>query len=309
MLFAYDLRNEPEVAWNTPVMRRRWNVWLEARYATAERAAEAWGVDPGTIRWGDEPPPEPGDAPNDRRLLDYQHLREEVADEWTRRQAAAIKAADPDALVTVGLIQWSVPALLPSVRHYSAFRPVRQAKLLDFLNVHFYPLESGFYDYSSPEAEQRNLAYLECVVREVAAAGKPVVVGEFGWYGGGQLTINQGRHPPATEEQQARWCVSLIRATKGLASGWLNWGLYDQPQARDVSQLTGLLTSDGRVKAWGRDFQTLSTRIAAQAPPARQLGPRPAIDWDRVITSTVAGHEHRAEYLKAFLADEANGPR
>jgi len=304
VLFAYDLLNEPSVPWDTPAMRKKWNQWLESRYGTAQKAAAAWGVKPEEIPWGDQPPPPANDAPGDRRLLDYQHFREEMADAWTRRQVAAIKAADPEALVTVGMIQWSVPALLPGVQHYAAFRPDRQARLLDFLEIHFYPLAAGFYDYTRPEDENRNLAYLESVVREVAAPGRPVVVAEFGWYGGGKLSIDGGAHPAAGEEPQARWCRRAVETTRGLATGWLNWGFYDHPEARDVSQLTGLLTVEGKPKAWAREFRTLATALAGQNMAPARPGPRPTLDWDRAITSLKAGQQFREEYLKAFQASK-----
>jgi hypothetical protein len=300
VLFAYDLLNEPSVAWDTPAMRAKWNRWLETEYGSAEKAAGAWEVKPESIRWGDQAPPPAEEAPGDRQLLDYQHFREAVADEWTRRQAAAIRSADPEALVTVGLIQWSVPALLPGVRHYSAFRPERQAKLLDFMEIHFYPLARGFFDYTQAEDEERNLAYLESVVREVAATGRPVVVAEFGWYGGGKLTINRGAHPAADEEDQARWCRRAVETSEGLATGWLNWGFYDTPDARDVSQLTGLLTVEGKPKAWAREFQTLAQGFAGKSIAPAQLGPRPALDWDRLITSPQTGRQFRQQYYEAF---------
>lgn len=302
VLFAYDLLNEPQVGWDNPPLRAKWNRWLADRYGSAAKAAEAWRVEPERLAWGNQPPPPAKDAPGDRQLLDYQHFREEIADTWTRRQVAAIKAGDPDALVTVGLIQWSVPALLPGVQHYAAFRPARQAPLLDFLEIHFYPLAKGFLDYTRPEDEERNLAYLESVVREVAAAGRPVVVAEFGWYGGGQLTIDGGRHPAADEAAQARWCRQAIETTAGLAVGWLNWGFYDHPEARDVTQLTGLLTVDGKPKAWGREFQRLAGQLAGQTLPPAPLGPRPPLDWDRCVTSTHAGREFREAYEQAFRA-------
>ena len=302
VLFAYDLRNEPEVQWDTPALRTRWNAWLQTHYGTAEKAAQAWGLAPADLRWGRQPPPAGRDALGNRQLLDYQHFRESVAVEWTRRQAAAIKAADPQALVTVGLIQWSVPALLPGVRYYAAFRPRQQARFLDFLEIHFYPLESGFFAYQNEEAEQRNLAYLESVVREVAAAGKPVVVAEFGWYGGGKLHIDQGSHPAATEDQQARWCRRLVETTQGLACGWLNWGFYDHPEAKDVSELTGLLTVDGKSKAWGREFHRLTRGLAGRALLPARLGPRPTLDWDRCVLSTQAGKQFRDDYYRAFQA-------
>lgn len=306
VIFAYDLRNEPQVAWETPPMRDGWNGWLAARYGSRDAQATAWGVPAETIGWGRQSAPDPktGSA---HALVDYQSYREEVADEWTRRQVAAIRRADPDAMVTVGLIQWSVPALLPGVRHYAAFRPERQAKLLDFLEIHFYPLADGFYHYASQEAEDRNLAYLESVVREAAAPGKPVVIGEFGWYGGGRLTIG-GDHPAATEAQQARWCRQVVETTRGWACGWLNWGFYDQPEARDVSQLTGLVTADGTTKAWGEEFSRLAAEWSARRIPPPPAVVRPALDWRRATIDLDAGRQFREEYLRAFL-DQRPGQR
>jgi Beta-galactosidase len=300
VIFAYDLRNEPEVAWNTAVLREKWNRWLERKYGAAAEVAKAWGTPDRDLRLGELPMPEAKDNPRSRELLDYQLFREAIADEWTARQVLAIKTNDPNALVTVGLIQWSVPTLLPRVSQYAAFRPQRQAQFLDFLEVHFYPLEHGFYEYRSAEDEARNLAYLESVVSEVAKAGKPVVVGEFGWYGGGKLTINQGKHPPATEEQQARWCQRVIETTRGLAVGWLNWGFYDHLQAGDVSQLTGLLTVDGWLKAWGQEFKMLPTCLLPQPGRTVQLPDRPPLDWDLCITSAAAGNQFRNDYFRAY---------
>ncbi|MBN2508496.1 MAG: beta-galactosidase [Verrucomicrobia bacterium] len=305
-IFAYDLLNEPAVRWDTPAMRVQWNQWLDRKYGSVETLRQAWGeptTSPSPARFADVPVPPAQDAPGSRRLLDFQHFREDIADAWTRRQAAAIKAADPRALVTVGLIQWSVPALLPGVQHYAAFNPARQARWLDFMEIHFYPLANGFYEYRGDADETANLAYLESVVRAVAAPGKPVVVAEFGWHGGGQLTIDRGRHPPSTEAQQARWCRRVVEVTSGLATGWLNWGLYDHPEARDVTQFTGLLTATGSVKAWGRDFQSLATRFAATPPAPRPLATRPALDWDACLTSSAAAKDYRDRYAAAFKAD------
>jgi len=300
VIFAYDLLNEPEVRWDTAPMREKWNRWLQKKYGTVEKLAQAWNVTNRTFSLGGVSVPPPKDAPGNRELLDYQHFREHIADEWTRRQVGAIKAADPRALVTVGFIQWSVPALLPGLQHYAAFRPERQSPLLDFLEIHFYPLAKGFYEYAGVEEETRNLAYLESVVREVARPGKPVVIAEFGWYGGGKPTIDQGRHPFASEAQQAQWCRRAVETTTGLATGWLNWGFFDHPGARDVTEFIGLLTSDGKLKGWGREFQELAARFKAKAIPPAKLGERPALDWDQCLTSLAAGNEFRRQYLESF---------
>jgi hypothetical protein len=302
VIFAYDLRNEPEVGWNTNMLPR-WNDWLRKKYSSQEKLVLAWGSTK-ECALGSVPIPPPKDALKNHRLLDFQSFREELADEWTRRQVAAIKSVDPAALVTVGLIQWSVPSLLPAgARHYAAFRPARQAKYLDFLEIHFYPLENGAYEYRDEQDESANLAYLEGVVREAARPGKPVVLAEFGWYGGGKPNFDKGMHPAATEVQQARYCRRVIEVSKGFAVGWLNWGFYDQPEAGDCSQLTGLVKADGTVKEWGKIFQTLARGMDGEQIPSAKTGPRPELDWDACVTSAKAGSDFRQHYLQAFLAE------
>ena len=182
------------------------------------------------------------------------------------QQARAIHAADPDALVTVGLLQWSIPAQRINIDQYTGFRPSVIAKHLDFLELHFYPLVEGVYNYGGPAAEIANLAVLEAMARECAKPGLPLVIAEYGWYGGGPLTP---KGKPATEEQQAQWCRHLLEVTSPMACGWLNWGMYDHPQAKDVSKFTGLFTVDGKEKAWGRTFHDLAQRFRANPPAMR----------------------------------------
>jgi len=309
-IFAYDLLNEPAVRWDTPPMRRQWAEWVIRRYGSAAGAARAWGVAEETLAGGIAIP-KAEDKPVDPMLLDYQRFREDIADRWTRRQAEAIRAADRDALVTVGFIQWSVPAVLPRADVYSGFRPQRQAQYLDFLEIHFYPLAGGAYQYDGAERESLNLAYLEAVVRETALPGKPVVIAEFGWYGGGTFPMGGRQSREASEEDQAGWCEKLIRTTAPLACGWLNWGFYDHPGARDVSVRTGLLMEDGREKAWGRKFRLLAAEYQAHRAAGAAAVERPALPWDRCITSPRAAGEFLQEYAKVFrqATDSGGKPR
>jgi hypothetical protein len=301
VIFAYDLLNEPEIRWDTPPMRAKWNRWLEKKYGDAAKVAQAWGGTNQSLASGSIPIPPREDCASCARLLDFQRFREDLADEWTRRQVAAIKASDPQALATVGLIQWSVPTLLAAAWQYSAFRPERTARLVDFMEVHFYPLASGFYEYA-PDDEPKNLAYLDSVVREVARCGKPVVIAEFGWYGGGKPTF--ANHAFASEEQQARWCGRLVRSTAGLACGWLNWGFHDHPGAKDCTEFSGLLTADGKVKAWGNEFKGLSAGYGQRKLVPPPLNPRPAMAWDLCITSAAEGMNFRQRYLEAWKTNQ-----
>jgi hypothetical protein len=190
--------------------------------------------------------------------------------------------------------------VLPRVGHYSGFHPRRQAPLVDFLSVHFYPLAEGAYQYRDAADEEKNLAYLHSVVREVAAPGKPVVIGEFGWHGGGKPTFDNGRQPAATEEQQAQWCRKLVETTRPLACRWLNWGFYDQPEAGDVSQMTGLLKSDGTPKAWGREFKKIAANATTNPPKFAPEPGAPALPWDDCMVDLQAAAKFRAENLDWF---------
>lgn len=302
VIFAYDLKNEPEVGWKNETLQAKWPAWLRSRYPDELSAAKAWNL---TNKLSFQTPPLPGDSSvlKNPLLLDYQQFREDLADEWTRKQAAAIKAADPTALVTVGLIQWSVPALLPAgPRHYSAFNPRRQAAFLDFLEIHFYPLENGLLQYRDAQELNANLAYLESVVREVASAGRPVVLAEFGWYGGGQPTFNRNLRP-ATEAQHAEYCRRVLEVSEGFVVGWLNWGFYDHPGANDCSELTGLLTIGGHAKEWGNSFERWAFEHAGKTVPVHKLGTRPDMDWPACVTSRQAEDEFRRFYLQSFGGD------
>jgi endo-1,4-beta-mannosidase len=301
VIFAYDLKNEPELAWESPALQTRWNEWVRKKYPTEEAVQSAWKTS-AAMALTNVAVPSDKDALRAKHLLDYQDFRESVADEWTRRQAVAIRKVDPGALVTVGLIQWSVPAVLPgSVRYYSAFRPERQAKFLDFMEIHFYPLANGAFEYRRPEDKVANLAYAESIISEVARYGKPVVLAEFGWYGGGKPKFDAGKHPAATEAQHADYCRSLIETTAGFTTGWLNWGFYDQPEATDCSELTGLMTADGSLKMWGTAFHELTQRSERLHHSTKQ-GQRPTMDWEACITSTAAARDFQRAYLQAFQA-------
>jgi len=297
IIFAYDLLNEPGVYWDSFHIKKRWASYLRTKYKTQLDLARAWNCDPQKINWEDLKIPDLTD--NKTVLLEYQQFRENIATEWVKRQTQVIHSVDSNALVTVGLIQWSVPVILPGVQHYSGFNPRKIAPYVDFMEIHFYPLATGFYEYQSHEDLTLNLAYAYSLVQECALAKKPVVIAEFGWYGGGRLTIDQGKHRPASEVDQASWCKSIIRTTYPVAIGWLNWGLYDHPEAKDVSQLTGLLTVDGKIKAWGYAFKELSQSINAKFGYVKNFN-HEALDWSNALVNPGFGREHLNKYSERF---------
>jgi hypothetical protein len=260
-----------------------------------------WATKEQTVKWNDwrttrgqvvVPVPEKDSEPSEI-VADYQRFRESVAETWVARQFKAIKAADPEALVTVGLIQWSVPGQPVHLDQYAGFRPELIATHLDFLSLHFYPLAKGVYKYDGVEALDANMAVLESMVRECAKPGKPVVIGEFGWYGGGPLDVGG---EPASQMEQALYGKRFVEVTASMVSGWFNWGLYDVPDATDVSRLTGLLTVDGQKKVWGDAYAPLITRTLAPSV----IPSRPNLPWETATMDKAAASRFQGEYLKAF---------
>ena len=155
---------------------------------------------------GEAPVPAAKNAEMDPLLLEYQQFRESLADEWTRRQAEAIKSVDPKALVTVGNIQWAIPIAIGSPNRYAGFRPLRQAKYLDFMEFHFYPLAHGPLNCADQKQFRINLAYANILAR-VQPAGEGCRAGRNGMVRGREVS---GSDILNSQQDQARWCEALF---------------------------------------------------------------------------------------------------
>ncbi len=290
VILAWDLLNEPSVAWDTPAMRPKWNAWLRASYGIIEHTALVWGRPIEEVGEFDEVQPPPQDpAPNDRRLLDYQRFRESLADAWTSRHVGAIRSVDRNHLVTVGHIQWSVPLMLPTVWHYSGFDMRQNARHVDFVTIHFYPINPP-RPCDTPEGFDANLAYLQGILH-ACVAGKPVMLGEFGWYGGGPIGRDLPAQPP---EHQLAWCEQLLTLTHGRLCGWLNWAMADTPTSTDLTRWSGVWTEDLRLKPWGGRYSAFAQDATREPAPER---PWPeavtGVRWDRHRLLTDPGASRR----------------
>jgi hypothetical protein len=309
-ILAYDLLNEPAVGWDTPAMTRKWNEWLGREYGSVEKTAAAWRLSVEKIgAWGAIPPPPPVPVLNDQRLFDYQRFRESVGDEWTRRHAEAIRAADRNHLVTVGHIQWAVPIYVPGVQHYAGFDMKSNARYVDFVTVHFYPLDPP-NPAEKPEGVEVNAAYLEALLY-MCSVGKPLMIGEFNWYGGGGLNVEGAwRLPERPVEHQAEWCRKLLEVSRGRTCGWLNWAFADTPTSLDVTRWSGLWTQDLQLKPWGRVFGEFAREMVRHPQGRREF---PAylreFQFDRraMLTWPETGTEYR-KTLRKMRAGAASRP-
>lgn len=299
-IFAWDLLNEPHLPWFVKQWSPKWHAWLHATYADRKALASAWGDElTDADQWGNVAVPQDRSDTGNPRLRDWQRFREHLADEWVRRQVEAIRRADPTHLVTVGYIQWSYPLIRSgNPGRYAAFNPQRQARWLDFITIHFYPTLGG--PFQSQQNWRGNISYLQAVLA-YCHAGKPVVLGEFGWYGGGAPQ----QHPHLSEEQQAQWIGEEIEATRSLADGWLSWPFADTPSSGDISLYAGLVKPDLTLKAWGRKFKALAANLPELKKPAVKA---PAMVFAEALTADEdrLKKEHQA-YTKAI--HEAMGGR
>jgi hypothetical protein len=162
-VFCYDLMNEPVV----PGGRRNGADWL------GPPLGEFHYVQVITLDQKERPRPQ-------------------IARAWVEFLAKAIRRVDPNHLITVGMVDWSLDR--PGLS--SGFVPAAVAPALDFLCVHLYPKASKLDEAID-------------VLKGFAAAGKPVVIEET--------------FPLSCGAEEFRQFLEL---TKPYAAGWIGfyWG-------------------------------------------------------------------------------------
>jgi len=276
-IFAWDLLNEPHLPWFVEQWRPQWNAWLQKTYGNWESLKASWGDELSEEeRWGEVAVAKNQPDPANPRLRDWQLFREHLADQWVRRQVEAIRNADPAHLITIGYIQWSYPLIRQgNPSRYSAFNPHRQARWLDFVTIHFYPTLGNPFGSEGNWGE--NLSYLQAVLA-YCHTSKPVVLGEYGWYGGGAPQ----NHPYLSEDEQARLLSAEIEASRPLTDGWLSWPFADSPESTDISLFAGLVKADLTMKSWGRKFSTLAENL----PQLKRSAPNlPEFNFPNFLTA------------------------
>ena len=156
---------------------------------------------------------------------------------WLAPQVAAVRAADPGRLITVG---WSDPLL--------AGLPANQA--LDIHAINRYPRD----------ASPRQLEFQLTIVNGLRAAfpGKPVFLSEFG-YATSDLDPAQ-----AAICESAAWLRAYELGLAG-AGKWMAWDLPPGPNPRERS--FGLFDAGGAPKPSALALPALSGRLAPGRPP------------------------------------------
>ena len=247
-ILSWDLLNEPALYWpefNAAVLNR-WQSFV--RQVTGKAVSDR--LPAYTV------------GKQDRDIwCVYLRFQESLAEDWVYGQVSALREAGARQMVSVGLVQWSVPVFLPRGVSYPCFNPRLIAPFLDYMSVHFYPM------LSQPDLDREidlQRAYLQAVVRGAHIEGKPLILEEFGWKGG-KLVPNETTVWP--QAQQTCWGETVLSATRNVCSGWLNWAFADAaaPNA-DLSAASGLWTEDEDMKQWGSVFSKHAAHLKASPP-------------------------------------------
>ena len=292
-LLAYELHNEPFSPWkSTPALRERWTLWRD-QFSPGSAAELPSPTEPLLNDWS----------------LDLQRFREHVSREYVARMVGAIREQDATHLITIGLHQKSAPFDWYPPDPYTAFNPHQLGKLVDYTSVHFYPhhtFHPNLYrdPYETPEGMAETLWHARAVLRYMHSAGKPVVLEECGWYGGGSVLLANREQQERTQADQADWCRRLVEGTRGDVCGWLFWPYRDTPSSLDSSRCSGLFDPEGRPKEWGREFARLAPAVTGAIPardPGTTLLPVP---WEDLVTRPESVKAFRARYLAAFRSGE-----
>ena len=288
-VFAYELQNEPYAPWKPTAAIN--GLWADWRLAHAPDAPETF--------------PPPPTRPHETWLASVQRFREDLATDYVRRMTTAIRETDDTHLITIGMHQKSVPFDWYPPDAYAAFNPHRMAEYLDYTSIHYYPHHNWHPNLyrdpcETPEGMRETLWHGRAVCRYLHVPGRPVVMEECGWYGGGSVLIGNREQPWRSEEEQTAWCTGLVEATRGDVCGWLFWPYRDTPSASDFSRCSGLYAADGRLKDWGRAFTRLAPELTASVPARANGTAALPLSWTSLVTQPEAVKSFRTAYLDLF---------
>jgi hypothetical protein len=274
-IWAWDLRNEL-LYWNRPhmaspgspdearidaMLKDRWPQWLETKYGTVAAMNRAYGTSYSTF--GDAP----GsigfvEKPFDLCAYDFRNYLNDRGYDWCKRQCDVIRAVSPDHMIVSGNNAWLSPdqdLWLSNGFHNHALHG-----LFDFVTHHPYPAwEAVPNGRGDPLDGGEPLRYWlsACVgMSRLDHYGKPVVIQEFGWYGGGTSRF-LGDLPYRSEKEHADYTSTLTDALIPHVNGFVNWPTFDMPASNDISNHGGIFTADGKRKELTKVFADLAKRL------------------------------------------------
>ncbi|MDP6380639.1 MAG: hypothetical protein QF662_04765, partial [Phycisphaerae bacterium] len=283
-LFAEALIGESSIAFGDSHVNEGWASWVEAKYGTATVAEKAWNGEIKNVDFANLPAPTEKVGPDSMYLYDFKLYQEDFGTQIIRERANAVKRGarghGRNMLVGTDINPWLFPNV-PMHQMSAGQCPFFHNNFVDFQSIHLYPppfcLPGGFGD---PLDSEENMQYALDVFQtlsRMAYRGKPVIWGEWGWYGG--CDSHWGKHQLAyrSEKEHADYCERMLRESSNWAVGWSNWSWCDFPGAGDITVGGGLYTipdEDGNyhVKEWGKRYKKVIEEMEASKPLQRKVG-------------------------------------
>ena len=273
-IWAWDLRNEL-LYWNRAHMttpggtdelridskiKDGWARWLETRYGTVAAMNKAHGAShssfdgvPGSVEFVERP--------YDIGAYDFRNYLNDRGYDWCKRQCDAIRSASPDHMICSGNNGWLSPDQALFLANGFHNRAVHD--LFDFVTHHPYPAWQAVPGQrGDPLDGGIPLKYWlnACVgMSRLDYYGKPVVIQEFGWYGGGTSKFLCDL-PYRSEQEHADYTRTLIDALAPHSNGFINWPTMDMPNSNDISNHGGIFTFDAKPKALAKVYREVAAR-------------------------------------------------
>ncbi len=277
-IWAWDLRNEL-LYWNRPhmttpgspdearvdaMLKADWPRWLAIRYGSVAAMNRAYSSNhdsfdqvPGKVAF-EENPFHP-------RPFDFKCYLNDRGYDWCKKQCDVIRSVAPGHMICSGNNTWLSPD--QDLFLANGFHNVWIHDLFDFVTHHPYPacqaVPNGRGDPLDGGEPLRYWLNACVAMSRFDHYGKPVVIQEFGWYGGGESAFLCPL-PYRSEQQHADYTRTLIDALLPHANGFINWPLMDMPKANDISNHGGIFTHDGRHKALAKVYADLVKKTQGQ---------------------------------------------
>ena len=331
-IFSWTIIGEGTLPWNTPYLRSQWSTWLRYWYnETLDDLRKAWGKDVTVKSFNEAPvPPEnigrklglahvvPGkldqlpkdEWANSTWRYDWRLFMDEIGSSRVAREVRMLRSCGAKQMITVGNNSWTFPNL-PAGQMATGYNPYFYIDYVDYLCLHNYPMPQCLDGASgdpldSEEAMQSWLSANDAMGRICTSLGKPVILEEWGWYGGGEAPGLGVTMKHRSEEDQLRYCDRIMETSQHTYSGWMNWLWRDMPKAADLSRLSGLYAADGnRVKPWGKRYAEWAAKLKKNPPQLLPAKKTVEMKMKSLYTSDL---DHETWWIEVCRDYQKNGP-
>ena len=277
-IWAWDLRNEllydykqhmvapgfTDESQIKTMLMDGWPPWLKVRYDSLTALNKAYGAQyksfdevPGSVAFVENP--------FDMCAYDFRCYMNDRGYAWCKRECDVIRSVDSTHMICSGNNTWLFPDM--DLWLANGFHNVDIHDLFDFVTHHPYPAPQCVPGRRGDPLDGGDaLTYwLHATIgmSRLDYYGKPVVLQEFGWYGGGKSQF-LGPLPFRSEQEHADYTKLLCETLIPHVNGFINWPTMDMPAANDISDHGGIFTHTGDRKALTKVYENLADQLVGK---------------------------------------------